>query len=458
MKNIQSIIEHQRIYFSTGETKKIPFRIEKLQLLKTMIIENNHLINNALKEDLNKSEFESYTTEIGFVLSEISFTLKHLQKWTKPKKVRTPITHFGSKSYVYKEPYGISVIISPWNYPLNLALAPLVGAIAAGNCAIIKPSELTPATSNLLENLIKKYFQPEYIIVIEGAAEVGKALLDEDVDFIFFTGSVNVGKIVMEAAAKHLTPVTLELGGKSPCIVHRDAKTSLAAKRIVWGKLLNAGQTCIAPDYLLVHESMKEQLIDEIKGAIRQLYGTECLLNENFPKIVHERHLQRLANMIERTKGSVVYGGKMDIQSQKMEPTIITDVEWDDPSMEEEIFGPILPIITYSNIDDAIREITKRAKPLALYLFTEDENINKKVISTVSFGSGCINDTVFQIASPYLPFGGVGPSGTGSYHGKKSFDTFSHEKSILKQTTKMDIPLRYPNVKNGLKLVRKIMK
>lgn len=413
---------------------------------------------HALKTDLHKSEFEAYTTEIGFVLEEIRFTLKHLKKWSKPTRVRTPITHFGAKSYVMKEPYGVALIIAPWNYPFQLAMAPLIGAIAAGNCAVIKPSELTPTTSSLINEMIRSTFPPDYITVIEGDAATSQALLENEFDYIFFTGSVHVGKIIMKAAGKHLTPVTLELGGKSPCIVHHDANVTLAAKRIVWGKLLNAGQTCVAPDYLLVHEQIKEKLIAAIVAFIHDFYGEDAFTAPHYPKIVNVHHLQRLQNMLAASTGNVICGGKLDKTAQRIEPTLITNVEWNDATMEEEIFGPILPIITYSDIENVIVEIKKRSKPLALYMFTEDRRLSKKIMHDLSFGSGCINDTVFQIANPHLPFGGIGTSGTGSYHGKKSFEEFSHEKSVLKQTTFFDIPLRYPNVKNGLKMVRWFMK
>ncbi|GIN38016.1 aldehyde dehydrogenase [Heyndrickxia oleronia] len=458
MNPIHSIIQMQKQFHKDGQTKNIDFRIQQLRKLKSMIIENEKEIMEALKTDLNKSEFESYTTEIGFVLSEITFTLKNIRKWTKPTRVKSSFTHIGSKGYVYKEPYGVALIIAPWNYPINLALAPLIGAIAAGNCAILKPSELTPATSSLINKLISKYFPQEYIAVIEGDAHTSQLLLNEDVDYIFFTGSIHVGKKVMEAAAKHLTPVTLELGGKSPCIVHHDAKLPLAAKRIVWGKLLNAGQTCVAPDYLLIHESIKDLFIEEMKKAMTELYGNEILDNPNYTKIVNNNHFNRLTQMVNRSKGRIRTGGKWEEDSLKIEPTLIESIHWNDPTMEEEIFGPVLPIITYHDIDEMIQQVSERPKPLALYLFTENNRISKKIIEEISFGSSCINDTVYQIATPHLPFGGVGASGTGAYHGKKSFDEFSHEKSVLKQTTRFDIPLRYPNVKKGLELVRKIMK
>lgn len=458
MENLNHMIQRQKQFFLTGKTKSIDFRIDNLKTLKSLVEENEQELLNALKQDLSKSEFEAYTTEIGFVLSEISFTLKNLRKWSKPKRVKSALTHFGSKGFVYKEPYGVALIIGPWNYPINLILSPLIGAIAAGNCAILKPSELTPATSNLLNQLISTYFPKEYIVVIEGDAKTSQALLNENVDYIFFTGSIQVGKMVMEAAAKHLTPVTLELGGKSPCIIHEDAKISFAAKRIVWGKLLNAGQTCVAPDYLLVHHSIKDLLIDEMKKAIVELYGENVLSNQNYTKIINEKHFNRLCNMMKATRGMTISGGSQDPLSQKIEPLLLDEITWNDATMEDEIFGPILPIITYNNINQIIKEISSRPKPLALYVFTENKLVSNKIIDEISFGSCCVNDTVFQIATPHLPFGGVGASGTGAYHGQKSFDTFSHEKSVLKQTTLFDIPLRYPNTKNGLKLIKKIMK
>lgn len=458
MEMIKNLIHSQKQFFSSGQTKGLDFRIKNLKTLKSMIIENENALMEALNKDLNKSEFEAYTTEIGFVLSEISFTLKNIKKWCKPKRTKSTLTHFGSKGYVYKEPYGIALIISPWNYPINLALAPMIGAIAAGNCAILKPSELTPNTSGLLKILINKYFPTEYIEVIEGDSQISQALLNEDVDYIFFTGSTHVGKLVMEAAAKHLTPVTLELGGKSPTIVHSDAKLTLAAKRIVWGKLLNAGQTCVAPDYLFVHESIKYSFIEEVKKAISDLYGLNILNNSNYTKIINKHHFRRLTKMIAETGGQIQLGGNWEEDQQKIEPTIIENVTWNDSTMAEEIFGPIIPLITYQNIEEIIKHLSSSPKPLALYLFTESNQVSNRLIEELSFGSCCINDTVYQIANPHLPFGGVGASGTGSYHGKKSFDEFSHEKSVLKQTTLFDIPLRYPNNKNGLGLIKKIMK
>lgn len=456
MKNYTTLIEKQKAYFKTNETKDIPFRLNALQKLKSAIQTNEIELMNALKSDLNKSEFDSYSTEIGVVLEEIRFTLKHLKVWSKPKSVKTPLTHIGSKSFIYPEPYGVALIISPWNYPFQLAIAPLIGAIAAGNCAIIKPSELTPKTSEIIASIIQDIFPEEYISVVLGGVEASTALLQVKTDYIFFTGSVPVGKMIMEAAAKNLTPVTLELGGKSPCIVHKDAKVKLAAKRIAWGKFMNAGQTCIAPDYLYLHHQIKDEFLFHLREAIEDLYGEQPLQNQNFTHIVSEKHFNRLASFLKN--GEIIIGGKTDGQLNKMEPTVITNISWEDLIMQDEIFGPILPVLEYNNLSEVIGEIQKHPKPLSLYLFTESHTVQREILQSVSFGGGCINDTVYHFASPYLPFGGVGNSGIGAYHGKGSFDTFSHQKSVLKQTTLFDIPYRYPNMKNGLKKIKRFLK
>lgn len=456
MKNYHNLVSKQRMFFRIGKTKNISYRLDALHRLRSGIKRYEHKILEALKADLNKSEYEAYTCEIGYVLEEIRFVNKHLSSWAKPKKVKTPITHIGAKSYIYSEPYGMVLIISPWNYPFQLAIAPLIGAIAAGNCAVIKPSELTPRTSLVLEQLITDIFPEEYIAVVQGGVETSQALLREKYNTIFFTGSVAVGKIVMEAAAKHLTPVTLELGGKSPCIVHKDAHIKYAAKRIAWGKFLNAGQTCVAPDYVYVHHSIKDRFIVEFNRAIKELYGESPLNNPNYTHIVNERHFNRLTTFLKG--GKVIIGGKNDKDKLVIEPTVLTDITWDDSVMEDEIFGPILPIMDYTNLSDVIKEILNHPKPLSLYLFTENSVVAQKILKHISFGGGCINDTIYHLASPYLPFGGVGNSGMGAYHGKGSFDTFSHKKSILKQTTCFDIPLRYPDAKNGLKFIKYFMK
>ena len=452
----QSLRQQQELFFRSGKTKDIDFRLEALQKLRNSIKENETKIMEALKADLNKSDFESYTTEIGIVLEEIRFVMKNLRSWAQPQKVKTPVTHIGSSSYLYPEPYGVALIIAPWNYPFQLAIAPLIGALAAGNCAVIKPSELTPMTSEILEKLITEQFPSEYISVMQGGVETSQALLAEKFDYIFFTGSVQVGKIVMEAAAKHLTPVTLELGGKSPCIVHEDANIKLAAKRIAWGKFLNAGQTCVAPDYLYVHKQVKAEFLAYLEAAVNELYGETPLNNPNFTRIVSERHFQRLERYLKN--GDVRAGGQINKKELKIAPTVLTNITWDDPVMQEEIFGPVLPVLEYDQLTEVIEGIQNHPNPLALYLFTENVQVQNQILGHISFGGGCINDTVYHLSSPYLPFGGVGSSGTGAYHGKESFDTFSHYKSILKQTTKFDIPFRYPNIKNGLKKIKYFLK
>lgn len=455
MENVQELIQKQRSYFAQGKTKNVSFRIEALQSLKSMIKSNETALMDALKSDLNKNEFFSFMTEIGILYKEISYTLKHISNWAKPRRVKTSLPLFGSRSFIYPEPYGVTLIISPWNYPFQLAVAPLIGAIAAGNCAVVKPSELTPKTSAVLAKMISDTFPEEYISVVEGGVEASDALLKEKFDYIFFTGSVPVGKIIMKAAAEHLTPVTLELGGKSPCIVHEDANLKLAAKRIAWGKYINAGQTCVAPDYLYLHKKVKNEFLTLLGDAIQEQYG-DVHKNGEFTRIVSERHLNRLVRLL--ANGTVEHGGKYDPSTLTIEPTVLSNISWEDEVMKEEIFGPILPVLEYDDLSHAIQKINERAKPLALYAFTESDQIQHKILNCISFGGGCMNDTIFHLSSPHLPFGGVGESGIGAYHGKGSFDVFSHEKSIVKQTTKFDLPLRYPNTMNGLKILRKFLK
>ncbi|MBI0578924.1 aldehyde dehydrogenase [Neobacillus cucumis] len=456
MKNYHELLTKQRNFFQSGKTKEISYRIQALQALGQLIRTNETEIMAALKKDLNKSEFDSYITELGIVLEEIRFSLKHVKKWAKPRKVKASLAQIGSKSYIYPEPYGVTLIISPWNYPFQLAIAPLIGAIAAGNCAVLKPSELTPDTSKLIATLISKTFPEEYITVVEGAVETSQALLNENFDYIFFTGSVSVGKVIMEAAAKNLTPVTLELGGKSPCIIHKDANLKLAAKRIAWGKYLNAGQTCVAPDYLYVHCDIKEEFLNALVNAIEELYSSNVFNSGTFTKIVSKRHFKRLLGFL--SNGEVYYGGKQDLKSLTIEPTILDHISWNDSVMQDEIFGPILPVLEYDTAEKMVEKINARPKPLALYLFSDSNEFQSLILNQISFGGGCINDTVYHLSSPYLPFGGVGESGIGAYHGKGSFDVFSHEKSVLKQTTSFDLPFRYPNRKNALKQIKMFIK
>ncbi|MCP1323339.1 aldehyde dehydrogenase family protein [Bacillus thuringiensis] len=454
--SISSIVSRQKEYFLKGHTRSIEMRKNNLKRLYEGIQRFEEEIFQALKLDLNKSVHESFTTEVGYVLKEISFQLKHMSSWSKPKRVRTALTHFGSKGKVVPEPYGVTLIIAPWNYPFQLAIAPLVGALAAGNTIVLKPSELTPSVSKVLKRMLGELFPEELVAVVEGGVEESTSLLREPIDYIFFTGSVGVGKVVMEAAAKQLTPLTLELGGKSPCIVHKDAKIEMTARRIVWGKFLNAGQTCVAPDYMYVHSSVKEKLIEAIRHEITEQYSKEPLQNENYVRIVSERHFERLCRFLQ--DGQVVIGGNYKKDTLHIEPTVLADTTWQDAVMEDEIFGPILPIIEYDNIEDVIGTIQQHPKPLALYVFSEDKEVQKKVTSNISYGGGCINDVVYHLATPYLPFGGVGSSGLGGYHGKESFRTFSHYKSILAQSTAFDMKIRYSSTKSALKFIRKLLK
>lgn len=456
MKEIQSLVKEQKAFFNTGQTKDAGFRKTQLDTLQKAVSGNRTKILEALQQDLSKSAYEGYLTEVGIVLDEIRFIKKHLFKWAKARRVRTHLFQFPGSSHIYAEPYGVSLIISPWNYPFQLVIDPLIGSMAAGNCSVVKPSEYAPHTAQVFNEIISENFAANYIAVIEGEAAVSQALLDEDFDYIFFTGSVAVGKTVMQAAARHLTPVTLELGGKSPCIVDRDVNLDVTAKRICSGKFINAGQTCIAPDYLLVHQDIKMELLDRLKFFIHKFYGADPQLSADYPRIVNEKHFLRLAELMHA--GNIIIGGQTDRQSLYIAPTIIDDIAWQDPIMQDEIFGPLLPVLTYSNLSEAISQVKKLPKPLALYYFSHNRQNGKKIIRDVSFGGGCINDTLLHFANPHLPFGGTGSSGIGSYHGKQSFETFSHQKSILKRSFRLDAPLRYPPYGNKLKILEKIMR
>ncbi|WP_427125841.1 aldehyde dehydrogenase [Priestia megaterium] len=434
MNNYQELTKKQLSFFRSGKTKDVAFRIETLKKLRELVVRHEDDILKAVKADLNKPEMEAKRAEVGLVLSEIDFAVKNLAEWAAPKEVETPSTHAGAKSYIYQDPYGLALVIAPWNYPFQLAVSPVVGAIAAGNCVVLKPSELTPHTSSLLAKMFNENFPEEYLTVVEGEVETSTALLKENFDYIFFTGSTMVGKIVAEAAAKHLTPVTLELGGKSPTIVHEDANIEEAAKRIARGKFANAGQTCVAPDYILVQRNVKDELLANLKQVVTNTYGEDVSQNLDFPHVVSEKHFDRLNSFL--TNGDIVFGGKTDRSRLFIEPTVLDNISWEDNVMQDEIFGPILPVIVYDEISEVIEAIVKRPKPLALYLFSEDEAVQDHILNSVSFGGGSINDTINHMTSHYLPFGGVGDSGMGAYHGKASFDTFSHAKSILKRSNK----------------------
>ncbi|MCS4472138.1 aldehyde dehydrogenase [Clostridium botulinum] len=443
-------------FFDKGYTKDINFRIEALKKLKHNIKINENNIFKALKIDLNKSEFETFITEIGIVYDEINGAIKNIKKWSKPKKVKTPITNFLASSYIYNEPYGVALIMSPWNYPFQLIMAPLVGAISAGNCVLLKPSELAIETEKVIVKIIKDTFSDEYIGVITGGIEESTALLKEKFDYIFYTGGINVGKIVMRAAAEHLTPITLELGGKSPCIVDKDANIDLAARRIAWGKFLNAGQTCVAPDYLVVHRNIKEKLISSIENYIVEFFGENTFESEDYPRIINERHFKRLEGYLK--EGKIVSGGNTDINNLYIEPTIIEGINFENRIMEEEIFGPIFPVIEFENIDKVIDIVKNNPKPLALYYFSENKEKQKFIIKNISFGGGCINDTIMHLSTSTLPFGGVGSSGIGGYHGRASFDTFSHKKSILKKSNLIDVKIRYAPFKGKINLAKRLFK
>jgi len=438
---IKELVQRQKRYFAIGKTREVSFRRTMLLRLQRLLDAHEQELFSALYQDLKKPTCEAYLTEVGLVRSELRHAIKQLRSWTRPRRVRTPLAHFPAVSYRYQHPYGVALIVAPWNYPLNLALAPLIGAIAAGNCVVLKPSELAPATSALLARLLGKAFPEEYLAVVEGGIEINQALLRESFDKIFFTGSVAVGKLVMAAAASNLTPLTLELGGKSPCIVDRDANLSFAARRIAWGKFLNAGQTCVAPDYLLVHEAVREQLVEKLVKAIDRFYGTDPEQSPDYARIINERHFDRLQSLLQ--EGRILFGGKGVRAKKYLAPTLIDRIGWEAPVMQEEIFGPILPLLSYTTLEEALQAVSHHPKPLALYVFSENRNVQRRVMEEISFGGGCVNDTVLHLANPNLPFGGVGPSGMGSYHGRASFTAFSHQKSVLKKASWLDVPLRY---------------
>lgn len=453
---IWELVTRQRAFFEEGRTRQVAFRLVALNKLYNEVAVRERQICRALRADLNKSDFESYMTEVGLVLSELRYTMAHLEKWAKMQPVPTPLAQMPAKSFRFPEPYGVALVMAPWNYPFLLSMEPLIGAIAAGNTVVLKPSAYAPHTAKVLEMLFRSCFPQSYVAVVQGGREENEALLNQRFDKIFFTGGVTVGRLVMERAAKHLTPVTLELGGKSPCIVDRTANVKMAAKRIVFGKFLNAGQTCVAPDYLLVHRDVKNQLVAYMKQFIRLFYGPVPLENPDYPKIINEKHFQRLKGLLE--KQTILAGGE-DNGADRIAPTLIGSVSPESPVMQEEIFGPILPVLTYTSLEEALRFVQEREKPLALYLFTTDRTIERRVMREVSFGGGCVNDTVVHLASPYLSFGGVGNSGMGAYHGKYSFDAFSHYKSVLKRPSRLEVPVRYfPAEPYKKKLVRLLLR
>lgn len=454
----ENILKKQRQYLYNLGTIDVDKRIENLKHLKKTIKKYEDEVICALNKDLGKHIFEAYSNEVGFVYGTIEYFIKNLKSWTKVQKVKSEAAQLPGKSYIYKSHYGAVLIIGPYNYPFQLLIEPLIGAIAGGNTVILKPSEYATETEAIIEKIIKETFEEEYIAVITGDYTVNSQLLDLEFDYIFFTGSVNVGKIVMEKASKNLTPVTLELGGKSPVIVDNTANLKVSARRILWGKLTNAGQTCVAPDYVLAHEDIYEELIKEFQNIVIEFYGNDIINNKDFGRIINDRHMKRLSKIIENDKDKIVFGGEVNFEQRYISPTVLRDITLDDSAMGDEIFGPILPIIKYKDMEDIKYYISKYKNPLALYVFSENEDFTEDIITRFSFGGGCVNDTIIHVASSHLPFGGIGSSGMGSYHGKASFDTFTHTKSIVKKSSKLDLKLVFPPYKNRVNLIKKIMK
>ena len=440
-QEIAFILEEQRKFFLSGETLPIKFRKQMLKKLYASVVFHKEEILSALTSDLGKSDFEGFMCEVGLSLTEISYMIKNVKKFAKEKTVITPLAQFASRSYKKPCPYGNTLIMSPWNYPFLLSIEPLANAIAAGNTAILKPSAYSPATSNVIEKILSECFEKKFVAVVTGGRQENSALLEQKFDFVFFTGSQAVGKEVLRHTAENLTPAILELGGKSPCIIDKSAKIRLAAKRVVFGKYLNCGQTCVAPDYILCHKDIKDEFVKEVKIQIEKQYGKNPLENSDYGKIINQKHFERVSSLINTEK--IVHGGKTNPQTQQIEPTVLDNVTWDDAVMQEEIFGPIMPILTYENLDQVIADLQKKQKPLALYFFSQNKKNIKAVTEKVSYGGGCINDTIIHLATSEMGFGGVGESGMGSYHGKTGFDAFSHTKSIVDKKTWMDLPMRY---------------
>lgn len=447
-QEIKDILQQQNHFFSSGKTIPAEFRLKQLESLKEAMIRHEADLAAALKEDLGKSRMESYMCEIGLTLSELTWMQKHLRSLMRSKRVSTPAAQFAAKSFRSPSPYGTVLIMSPWNYPVLLTLDPLIDAIAAGNTAVVKPSAYAPCTFDVMKTMIEECFPAHYVAVVDGGRAENQALLQQRFDMIFFTGGKTVGREVLRHAAEYLTPVTLELGGKSPCIVDSTAKIRLAAKRIVFGKYLNCGQTCVAPDYILCDKRIRDELITAILAEIEKQFGKEPLKNPNYGTIINEKHFERILGLINREK--LVYGGQSEPELLRIAPTVLNNITWDDAVMGEEIFGPLLPILTFDTLDEALDTVESHPHPLALYFFSEDKAAQKKVLDTCRFGGGCINDTIIHLATSDMPFGGVGESGMGSYHGRVGFETFSHYRSIVDKKTWMDLPIRYQKY-TGLK-------
>lgn len=446
--NIDKILESQRKYFRSGATLSVDFRIKMLKKLYSAVKKYEKEIGEALTKDLGKSDFEGFMCEVGMVLTEISYMIRHTRKFAREKTVYTPLAQFASRSYKKPSPYGNVLIMSPWNYPFLLTIDPLADAIAAGNTAIVKPSAYSPATSAIIEKIVSECFPAEYVAVVTGGRKENAALLDKKFDFVFFTGSQNVGKEVLRHTAETLTPAVLELGGKSPCIVDSNAKLKLAARRIVFGKYLNCGQTCVAPDYILCHKSVKDEFVKEVCKQIKKQYGGNPLQNPDYGKIINEKHFDRLCGLIDSEK--TVLGGNYNKDTLQIAPTVMDNITWDDAVMQEEIFGPIMPILTFENMDEVYDLLADQAKPLALYIFSEDKGTIREVTERIRYGGGCVNDCIIHLATSEMAFGGVGESGMGGYHGKDGFDAFSHTKSIVDKKTWMDLPMRYQPYNRGI--------
>lgn len=455
ISQIKSIIDKQRDYFESNATRDIDFRIEQLKKFKNAIKENEENIYAALNADFKKSKFETFATEIGIVYDEISCMIKNVKKWATPELIKDTISNFPSRNYIYHDPYGVALIIGAWNYPFQLTLAPVVGAMAAGNTCVIKPPRAAINTYHVIQKIIEETFNENYIAVLDEHSD-NNEMLSYKYDYIFFTGGVEVGKTIARAAAEFLTPTTLELGGKSPCIVDKQVDIETAARRIAWGKYLNGGQTCVAPDYLLLHDSVKEKFYKAFAKSVREFYGNNPQDSADYPRIINDRHFNRLAAMI--TDGDVIVGGKTDAETRYIAPTLIEIDSLDHPLMSDEIFGPILPVLTIQSIDEAISIVKQFEKPLAFYIFSNSYANQQKCLNTVQFGGGCVNDTVSHFVNDGLPFGGIGNSGIGAYHGKFSFDTFTHKKGVCNKVTWPDVPLRYPPYNGKLMLVKQVMK
>jgi len=453
--DIRNIFAAQKDWFRSGGSREIEFRIEMLRELGKVLTGAEAEILEALRRDMEKPAVEAWLSEIFMTVREIEAAVRDLPEWTRSKKVPTPLAHFPARSRIRPEPYGVVLILAPWNYPLRLLAGPLIGALAAGNCVMLKPSEIAPHTSSLIARLFRENFAPRHMAVLEGDAETARSLLELPFDYIFYTGGTRIGRIVMEAAARNLAPVTLELGGKSPCIVDREIDIGKAARRIAWGKFFNAGQTCVAPDYVCVNREIEEDLIGALREAVAAFYGEDPRKSPDYARIVNGSHFDRIMGLI---RGEIVTGGSGIREERYIAPTVIRNVLWTDPVMQEEIFGPVLPVLAYTDVEEVVREIARRPKPLALYLFTNDRKLRDRITEDVPAGGVCINDTLRHLSNPHLPFGGVGESGMGSYHGRKSFETFSHFKSIMERGMTPDLPLAYPPYRLSLAALKRLMR